>query len=110
MVKISQFDLVCERSNYASFTQSCFMLGYVVSGLVICQFSDKYGRRPMVWFSYTLEVFAIISCGLSVNIYQYIVSRFLVGVGHSGGHYAVYSICKSNINPLLYILITFASD
>ncbi|CAG2168371.1 unnamed protein product [Oppiella nova] len=79
------FDLVCERTNYASLTQSFFMLGYVASGFVISYYSDKYGRRPMIYLSYSIEVLAIISCAFSYNIYQYIISRFLVGFGHSGG-------------------------
>ena len=87
-----QFDLVCDRSNLASLTQSAFMLGYFVSGLVFAYYSDKYGRRPLVWLSITLEVLSIISCSLSVNIIQYSISRFVTGIGNFGRFAGLYTI------------------
>ncbi|CAG2100136.1 unnamed protein product [Medioppia subpectinata] len=80
---ITEFDLVCDRANFASLTQSCFMLGYVVSGLILSHYKDKYGRRPVVLLCYVIEILAIISCAFSYNIYQYLFSRFLTGMGHS---------------------------
>jgi MFS family permease len=70
-----KFDLVCDRSNIASLTKSVHMLRYFISGLVFAYYSGKYGRRPLVWISFTLEILSIISCSLSVNIIQYITSR-----------------------------------
>ncbi len=92
-----QFDLVCDRSNLASLTQSYFMLGYMVSGLVFSYYSDKYGRRPVVWLSFTLEILALLSCSLSANITQYSIFRFLNGVGASGRWLAAYTICELKI-------------
>ena len=70
------------------------MLGYVISGLVFAHYSDKYGRRPITWLSISLEVFAILMSGLSVNVYMYAVSRFLVGIGSSGRWMSVYTHCQ----------------
>ncbi|CAG2100135.1 unnamed protein product [Medioppia subpectinata] len=81
---ITEFDLVCNRANYASLTQSCFIMGYVFSGLIVSHFSDKYGRRPVVFICYAIEILGVISCALSYNIYQYLISRFLTGLGYSG--------------------------
>jgi MFS family permease len=86
---------VCDRSHYTSLTQSVFMLGYLVSGLVFSYYSDKYGRRPLVWLSFTLEILSIISCSLSVNIVQYLISQFVTGIGSSGRGIAVYTIRES---------------
>ncbi len=85
---------MCNRSNLASLTQSAFMLGYFVAGLIFVYYSDKYGRRPLVWLSFTLEILSIISCSLSVNIIQYTISRFVNGIGsfgfgRFGGLYAI---------------------
>ncbi len=81
------------------------MLGYFVAGLVFAYYSDKYGRRPLVWFSFTLEILSIISCSLSVNIIQYTISRFVTGVGSSGlrmGLFAMreFYLKKMSINSL----------
>ncbi len=85
---------MCDRSNLASLTQSAFMLGYFVAGLVFAYYSDKYGRRPLVWLSFTSVILSVISCSLSVNIKQYTISRFVTGIGsfgfgRYGGLYAI---------------------
>ncbi|CAG2179530.1 unnamed protein product [Oppiella nova] len=56
------------------------MLGYVISGLVFSHYSDKYGRRPIVWLGFTIELTGILSCAVSPNIYFYSIARFLVGM------------------------------
>ncbi|XP_054165996.1 organic cation transporter protein-like, partial [Oppia nitens] len=89
---ITEFDLVCSRSNFASISQTLFMLGYVVSGLVFAHYSDKYGRRPIVWLSFSIEIFGILLCALSTNIYFYSFARFLVGMGSSGRGMTIYII------------------
>ncbi|CAG2173859.1 unnamed protein product [Oppiella nova] len=60
------------------------MLGYVISGLVFSHYSDKYGRRPIVWLGFTIELTGILLCAVSPNIYFYSIARFLVGMGGSG--------------------------
>ncbi|CAG2166906.1 unnamed protein product [Oppiella nova] len=75
---------ICDRANFASFSQTLFMLGYVISGLVFSHYSDKYGRRPIVWLGFTIELTGILLCAVSPNIYYYSIARFLVGMGGSG--------------------------
>ena len=83
---------MCDRTNLASLTQSVFMLGYLVSGFVFAYYSDKYGRRPLVWISFAFEILALISCSLSINITQYLISQFFVGIGNSGKSLAMATI------------------
>ncbi|CAG2171076.1 unnamed protein product [Oppiella nova] len=56
------------------------MLGYVISGLVFSHYSDKYGRRPIVWLGFIIELTGILSCAVSPNIYFYLIGRFLMGM------------------------------
>ena len=75
-----QFDLVCDRSYLASLTQTAYMSGYVLAGL-LSFLSDKFGRRKIMLYSYTINAIGCLSCGFSVNIYQYIISRFIESFG-----------------------------
>ena len=75
-------------------TQSVFMLGYVVSGLVFAHYSDKYGRRPITWLSMSIELIGILLSGVSTNIYMYSFARFLVGMGGSGVWLSIKTICN----------------
>ncbi|CAG2162653.1 unnamed protein product [Oppiella nova] len=78
------YDLVCDRSNYASLSQSLYMFGFLITGLILSQFADKYGRKPLVWVSFIIEIIALTSSALSVNITQYSISRLFVGLSMYG--------------------------
>jgi len=75
-----QFDLVCDRSYLASLTQTAYMSGYVLAGL-LSFLSDKFGRRKIILYSYTINAIGCLSCAFSINIYQYIISRFIESFG-----------------------------
>ena len=72
--------MVCDRSYLPSLTQTAYMCGYIFGGL-FAFLSDKFGRRKIILVSYTVNIIGIISCAFSVNIYQYIFSRFLQSFG-----------------------------
>ncbi|CAG2118571.1 unnamed protein product, partial [Medioppia subpectinata] len=96
---ITEFDLVCDRSNYASLTQSFYMLGYLVSGLILSFLPDKYGRRPLCWIYFLIEVISLIACALSVNIYQYIIFRLFVAIGGCGRTGTMCVTLMENMGP-----------
>ncbi|RWS29104.1 organic cation transporter protein-like protein [Leptotrombidium deliense] len=81
---VSEWDLVCDRAWMVSTTQSFYMVGMILSSLVCGQMSDKYGRLPILWASILFEIFAGISCALSFSIYQYMISRLILGIGAYG--------------------------
>ena len=83
------------------------MMGYVVSGLVFSHYSDKYGRRPLTWLSMTIAITGILLSGVSVNIYMYGVSRFLVGMGITGFALSVKTTCNAILIKNLFFFIKF---
>src|SRR5581483_6324266 len=89
-----QFDLVCDRSYYSSLTQSFYMVGYMFAGVFLSYFSDKNGRKPVAVVSIAVELVATLSCALSVNFWQYLASRFLLGFGTTGRSMSLRILCK----------------
>lgn len=79
------------------------MFGYLVTGLVLSQFADKYGRKPLVWVSFVVEILSLVSCGLSVNVTQYAISRFLVGLSIYGCSGAM---CTSRKTFAILLILT----
>ncbi|XP_054165993.1 organic cation transporter protein-like [Oppia nitens] len=96
---ISEFNLVCDRSNLASLTQSFYMLGYVVSGLILSSLPDRYGRRPLCYIYFLIEIIALIACALSVNVYQYIIFRLFAGIGGCGRSGCMCTTLMENLGP-----------
>ncbi|CAG2176735.1 unnamed protein product, partial [Oppiella nova] len=86
------------------------MLGYVISGLVFSHYSDKYGRRPIVWLGFTIELTGILLCAVSPNIYFYSIARFLVGMGSSGREMAIYIMCKFGVNSAWNVISVHGSE
>lgn len=73
------------------------MFGFVISGLVFAHLSDKRGRRPVIWIGFGLEVVFGLSCAFSANIWQYGVSRLLLGMGSSARGLALFTLRKCRL-------------
>ena len=84
IILFSQFNLVCDRSYYASLTQSAYMVGYIFSGILLAHMSDKYGRKPIAWLSMILELITTLCTALASNYWIYLISRFLLGFASLG--------------------------
>ena len=97
-----QFNLVCDRSKYASLTQSFYMLVYLVSGLILSFLPDKYGRRPLCWIYFLIEIISLTACALSVNIQQYIIFRLFAGIGGCG---RTGTMCVTRMYSINYLLL-----
>jgi len=75
-----QFDLVCTVSALSVLNKAVMFLGYMIGVLVGGVLSDKFGRKPIVYF---LSVLCnVIALGASfVQVYWlYVLLRCLVGV------------------------------
>ena len=81
---ISEWDLVCDKSWLASFSQSSYMIGMMVSTILFGFLSDKYGRRPVIMIGIVIEILAGLSSAFSYSIYQFLASRFFLSLGQTG--------------------------
>lgn len=75
-------------------TQSLYQGSYVISGLLLTQLADKFGRRPVVLLAMTTWMTSAIVIILSQDIYQYALARFFLGIGTNGTTLIAGVICK----------------
>ena len=78
---IEEFNLVCDRSWFASLAASIFQIGYGVSSIFMGMLSDKYGRLVALKTAVVLELVSGVSMALSRTIYEYLLARFFLGIG-----------------------------
>ena len=88
--------MVCDHSYFVSLTQTAYMCGYVLAGCFKF-LSDKFGRRKMMLYAFTIEAIGCLSCAFSVNIYQYMISRFIQSFGGCLGELEVLGKLKFRI-------------
>ncbi|XP_067145243.1 organic cation transporter protein-like [Centruroides vittatus] len=96
---VSQWDLVCDREWYASFSQAIYMAGFMLAVLIFGQLSDRFGRRPIILLSIGITFVAGLIGAFSVNFAMYAASRFLVAMGASGLFTAAFVVLVEIVGP-----------
>uniref|UniRef100_A0A6G1S9I1 Solute carrier family 22 member 6 n=1 Tax=Aceria tosichella TaxID=561515 RepID=A0A6G1S9I1_9ACAR len=81
---IDEWDLVCDRSVYISISQSLYMAGFIVSFLVFGYISDRFGRWRSLLLGALIEIFSGFGCAFSRSVGQFMLFRFLLGIGCAG--------------------------
>jgi len=80
----TEWDLICEKSNYAGLVQSIFMAGVLCGALIFGPLSDKYGRRKIYLGSLTgMTLFSFIG-SFAWNYTFYTATRFITGAFVAG--------------------------
>ncbi|XP_076601348.1 solute carrier family 22 member 13-like [Chaetodon auriga] len=81
---VTDFDLVCDKSNMVDLVQTIFLTGSLAGSLIFGPLAESYGRRrPTQLLVVLLQVFIIV-VGIAPNFYIYVVSQIIVGVAFGG--------------------------
>ena len=98
---VNNFDLVCDKAWYPSFSESLHQLGYAVSGVVFGIISDARGRFFAAKIAIVLEIVAGFGQAFAPSIYFYWFSRFFVGIAAYGRFLNGYILISEWVGPTL---------
>lgn len=73
------------QSNTVQLTLSTFLTGLAVGQMFYGPISDRFGRKPPLYFGICVYVLSSLGCALAPNIETLIVLRFFQGIGGSSG-------------------------
>ncbi|XP_028566814.2 solute carrier family 22 member 6-A-like [Podarcis muralis] len=104
---VSKWDLVCERRKLRDMAQSIYMAGVLVGAVVLGGFSDRYGRKPLLIWSFMQMAVMGTCAAFSPNFISYCIFRFLSGMALSGFGLSIACLVVEWI-PTKYRTITIA--
>ncbi|XP_077295935.1 organic cation transporter protein-like isoform X2 [Arctopsyche grandis] len=81
---IMTWDLICEKSWLADFTQTIFMLGILVGSISFGAISDRFGRRLPLVGAVILQLVSGIAASLTPEYWSFTILRFILGVATGG--------------------------
>jgi len=67
------------------FTLAAFFIGLTLGQLVYGPLSDRFGRKPPLYFGYALYTLASLGCSMADSLTLLIIGRFLQGLGGCAG-------------------------
>ncbi|KAF6334288.1 solute carrier family 22 member 8 [Rhinolophus ferrumequinum] len=81
---VTEWDLVCDSNKLKEMAQSVFMAGILIGGIVLGDLSDRFGRKPILSFSYLMLAASGSGAAFSPTLPTYMALRFLCGFSISG--------------------------
>ncbi|XP_019352533.1 solute carrier family 22 member 6-A [Alligator mississippiensis] len=104
---VTEWDLVCDLRSLRQMAQSIYMAGVLVGALVLGGLSDRFGRKPLLVWSF-LQMAVMGTCAaFAPNFISYCVFRFLSGMALSGFGLGIACLVVEWI-PTQYRTITIA--
>jgi MFS family permease len=80
----SEWDLVCEKSNLASVSQTIFMSGILVGNMFFGALADNFGRRIPLTIAVIMQLVFGVASSFAPNYWIFCVFRFLTAAATGG--------------------------
>lgn len=95
----TDFELVCDRANLATYIKSSYMVGFAVGAMVFGPLSDNKGRKWVMQITSVGAFIADVAIVFSVNWIMFAVARFVAATCISGLYVAAFTYAMEILQP-----------
>ncbi|KAK3097972.1 hypothetical protein FSP39_014956 [Pinctada imbricata] len=81
---VTEWDLVCDRSALAEFSQTLAMIGQAIGATVCTSLADRFGRKTITVSSHLCILTLGIAIAFSPNYTVFAILRFFIGIFQQG--------------------------
>ncbi|GAA6234857.1 solute carrier family 22 member 4-like isoform X1 [Lates japonicus] len=85
---VSEWDLVCDNAWKVPFSTSSFFLGVLIGSFVSGHLSDRFGRKPVFYFTMVLQTVTALIQATSVSWVMFCILNCLRGLGQISNYIA----------------------
>ncbi|XP_046399127.1 organic cation transporter protein-like isoform X2 [Ischnura elegans] len=106
---ISEWDLVCQRTQLSNIVQMTFMFGILIGNVLFGIWADRYGRKVPLIAALTLQAITAVASALVPWFEAFVILRFLLALATGGTMLTSFVICMEIVGgwwrtaiPILY--------
>ncbi|XP_058823488.1 organic cation transporter protein isoform X2 [Topomyia yanbarensis] len=96
---VSEWDLVCEKAHLANLSQTIFMFGILVGGVLFGTLADKFGRRPPLVIAVIIQLVSGVATAYIPWFWGFVVLRFITAVATGGTMVTSFVLIMEIIGP-----------
>ncbi|XP_055643012.1 organic cation transporter protein isoform X2 [Toxorhynchites rutilus septentrionalis] len=96
---ISEWNLVCEKANLVNLSQTIFMFGILVGGVLFGSLADKFGRRPPMVIAVIIQLISGVAAAYIPWFWGFVVLRFITAVATGGTMVTSFVLVMEIIGP-----------
>ncbi|XP_062565693.1 organic cation transporter protein isoform X2 [Armigeres subalbatus] len=96
---VSEWNLVCEKASLVNLSQTIFMFGILVGGVVFGSLADKFGRRPPMVIAVIVQLISGVGTAYIPWFWGFVVLRFITAVATGGTMVTSFVLVMEIIGP-----------
>ena len=79
---VTEWDLVCNHASWNALCNAMVFIGGLFGAALCGNWSDRYGRRPVMLGTLSMNALSSIACTFVSNVWQLMGLRFLIGASY----------------------------
>ncbi|XP_002158070.2 organic cation transporter protein [Hydra vulgaris] len=96
---VTEWDLICEKKTHSTLANSVFFIGWAIGAITIGILSDRYGRKKILFPSWSGIIVSSLICAFVHNFWIFLVLRLIIGILQGGVMLLLFVLATELVGP-----------